>query len=130
MNDGGFVSFFLTTMLKEHFHTKSGMARILGLHLRTVQEAYKNMSSPKGASLVFINSVCYCYNNAISVDAIYAQFKASAEKKGGKTQYPWNELMRSLLQKTAACTTAVLFPIQNFSYSHSGVLRLNYICTR
>lgn len=74
MNYGGFVAFFLMTMLNDHFHTKSGMARTLGLHLRTVQTAFKNIENHKGASLVFIYAICYCYSHGISVDAIHEKY--------------------------------------------------------
>lgn len=120
MNDGGFVAFFLATMLKEHFHTKSGMARILGLHLRTVQEAFKNIGKQKGASLVFINSICYCYNNAISVDAIYAQFIASAEKRGDILSCLCKSLSHFLIQKEPLpsrqrfCSLYKIFHIPSF----------------
>lgn len=69
-----FIAFFLKIMLEEHFHTKSAMARALGLHLRTIQTTYNRSGSAKGACLAFERSVCYCYDNGISVDAIYETY--------------------------------------------------------
>lgn len=89
MNDGGFVAFFLLTMLNDHFHTKSGMARTLGLHLRTVQTAFRNIKNQKGASLVFIYAICYCYNHGISVDAIHEKYTTKKNADSDDSSNPF-----------------------------------------
>ena len=86
--DTGFIAFFLDQMLQHHFVTKSSMARALGLTLRTVQTVFQKNTASKGASLVFVNTICYCYHHDISVDAIYLQYRSAAvEKKGTLLRY-------------------------------------------
>lgn len=102
--DTGFIAFFLDQMLQHHFVTKSSMARALGLTLRTVQTVFQKNTASKGASLVFVNTICYCYHHDISVDAIYLQYRSAAvEKKGTLLRYA--KLIRYqqyLLIRTAA----------------------------
>lgn len=80
MVDADFVSYFLDVMLKNYFFSKRKMAQILGVTLRTVQTVFQKMPQQKGASLVFVNAICYCYKNHISVDAIYEQYNNEVKK--------------------------------------------------
>lgn len=80
MVDADFVSYFLNVMLKNYFFSKRKMAKMLGVTLRTVQIVFHKMPQQKGASLVFVNAICYCYKNRISVDAIYEQYNNEVKK--------------------------------------------------
>lgn len=105
MVDPDFVAFFLDTMLQNHFQTKSRMARTLGLTLRTVQTVYQKGSTQKGASLVFVNTICYCCSHGISVDAVYMQYTTFADKNRAITSQPLRptvEFTNSTMEKAAA----------------------------
>ena len=125
MVDADFVSYFLDVMLKNYFFSKRKMAQILGVTLRTVQTVFQKMPQQKGASLVFVNAICYCYKNHISVDAIYEQYNNEVKK---------HSLLISRLIRRSGLAKANrpfrkrngLFIMQNFSSSSDVYYQLEY----
>jgi len=67
----------LQTMLKHHFKTKSNMAKVLRVELRTIQKTFSQMEKnySKGGSIVLEKTLVYCAQNNISVDELMGECK-------------------------------------------------------
>lgn len=57
----------LQTMLKHHFKTKSNMAKVLQVELRTIQKTFSQLERDysKGGSIVLEKTLVYCAQNNI-----------------------------------------------------------------
>ena len=67
----------LQTMLKHHFKTKSNMAKVLQVELRTIQKTFSQLERDysKGGSIVLEKTLVYCAQNNIPVDELMGEGK-------------------------------------------------------
>ena len=119
MDDKKFIAFFFELMLREHFGTKSKMARELNLQLRTLQMNFQKLDRAKGGNLAFERLVIYCCEHDIDIQQMYNRFIGKVDV-GRRTT-----VLRETNRMDSPC---FLFDAKSFPALQKGVFQHSIQC--